>query len=181
MSMRYGNVAVRLTGPAAVDRAIAGGAEAPLSNGQKAHICMLARELYPDESQVPFDEWRRSEQLRAVGIASLRAAQNQHYLQIVAHFEDLLGRSGSAFRRVFKAQTEPRLAALHHLYAECAKAQDVLPKAIEYARGFLRNRRHVALEDADAKALWHAVFTVRSKAQALRKGARPPRNDNEPF
>ncbi len=39
-------------------------------------------------------------------------------------------------------------------------------------RAFLLKKRGVALEDADDRAIWHAIFTIRRKAQAERKKKR---------
>lgn len=183
MSLRYGNfTSDQVRGVAAIDRAIAGAAEVPLTKEQKARICILAREAYDQaESQVSYDEWRRSEQRRATGIESLRDARNKHYNSYVAHFENLLGRSGRAFKREFKSQTEDRSWALYRLKLESRKAADVLPAALEYAAGFIRNRLHVSLEEAPARSLWAAIFMLRRRVHQLRRQARKANQDNIPF
>jgi hypothetical protein len=47
-----------------------------------------------------------------------------------------------------------------------------VPHGLQYVRGFLQNQRDVSLDDADDKAIWHAIFTLRRKVQALRKKQR---------
>lgn len=156
-----------------VDRAMAGAALAPLSNGQKAALCILARAAWDiSGSPLPLEEWRREEQQRAVHIRSLRECTNQDYKPLRAHFEDLLGRSDRAFRSAMKAEVEPKSWALHCLYRECSKVKSEMPHSLAYVRGFLLNKRGVTLEEADVKSLWHALFTLRRKVQQERKKAK---------
>ncbi len=184
----------------------AGAALAPLSNEQKQNLAALAHYAYDATavrstgSQVSFDEWRHAEVRRTVHRAGLRDCLNMHYLPLKARFLDLAGHTGASVRALVKAETEPRSWALNRLYAEAKAAEDVLPRAMDYAKGFLRNKRGVTLDEASDKDIWHAVFTIRRKAQAERKKkrggetvtdvlarvlpgkrARKPDPDNEPF
>jgi hypothetical protein len=148
----------------------AGAALAPLSNEQKQKLAGLAALAYAQaDSQVSFDDWRHSEVKRVVHRAGLRDCLNMHYLPLSAHFHELLGNTGKAVKDLVKAATEPRDWALNVLHREAAKVKDVLPHAMDYARGFLKNKRGVTLDEASDRDIWHAVFTVRRKAQALRK------------
>jgi hypothetical protein len=106
------------------------------------------------------------------GRAGLRECRNEDFLPLKAHFNDLLGNTDAAFKAAFRHANEPRSWALFTLYKEATAAKDVLPGAMAYARDFLRHKRGVSLDDADEKAIWHATFTVRRKAQSLRKQAR---------
>jgi hypothetical protein len=150
-----------------------GAAQAPLSNEQKQKLAALAHYAYdvvdPDQS---FDDWRHHQVQRVVQKPGLRACANGDYLTLKAHFLDLAGRTTAAFKAAFKAVNEPRDWALFTLMKECTAAKDVMPEAMKYARGFIKNKRGVALEDADAKTLWHAVYTVRRKAQQERRKRR---------
>jgi hypothetical protein len=148
----------------------AGAALAPLSGEQRQKLAGLAALAYDiADSHVAFDDWRHSEVRRVVHRAGLRDCLNMHYLPLFAHFHELLGNSGRATKALVKAETEPRTWALHALQKEAVKAKDVMPEAMKYARGFLRNKRGVSLDEASDRDIWHAVFTVRRKAQALRK------------
>ena len=80
-------------------------------------------------------------------------------------------RQQEAAAALVRHETEPRSWAMHSLKAECEAADDVLPRAMDYAAGFLRRKRAVAIEDASDRDLWSAVYTVRRKAAQLRKAS----------
>jgi hypothetical protein len=65
-------------------------------------------------------------------------------------------------------EVEPRTWAMEGLQRECADAADVLPRAMDYAAGYLRNRG-TDIDRADHKAIWHAAYTVRRRAGQLRR------------
>jgi hypothetical protein len=150
-----------------------GAAETPLSNEQKRKLAAMAHYAYKEVApeHQDFDDWRHDEVGRVVGKRGLRDCVNADYLPLNAHFLNLCGNVKGAFRAALRAVTEPREWAYSALLKAVDEAADVLPGAMGYARGFVKNKRGVSLEDADAKTIWHAVFTVRRKAQSLRKGA----------
>lgn len=84
----------------------AGGA--PLSNKQKAVIAQTARQAWDIQVRAGFtdgltyDEWRHAEQAKACGTSSLRAATNNHYRPLMAHFLTLAGKDVPAFRLYVK-------------------------------------------------------------------------------
>jgi hypothetical protein len=157
-----------------VARAMAGASLAPLSKEQKKRLCILARRAYAVEQALgrtgtlDAEAWRRWMSERAVGIASLRACHQSDYLPLKAHFLDLIGETGEAMNAHLAAQADPRRQALYVLRQECQKATDVLDNPEQYIRGFVRHRRHVALEDAEPRVIWHAIFTLRRKVQTER-------------
>jgi hypothetical protein len=163
------------------DKAVAGAALAPLTNEQKTGLILLARQAYgtthPTQSTthevLSFDDWRRQQVLFAVERPGLTACRNEDYLPLRAHFLRLLGRTGAAEIAAARVWEDPRRQALAKLQHECRTAQDVMPAAWNYAAGFIRNKRNVSIDDADARTIWHAVFLVRRRAAQLRrKGGR---------
>lgn len=81
----------------------------PLSNPQKSTISQTARQAFNVQDRagliegtgsdtVRFEQWRRAEQEKCTGIASLRACGNNHYRGLMAHFLTLAGKDDSAFR-----------------------------------------------------------------------------------
>jgi hypothetical protein len=139
---------------------------------------MLARRAFDQQAQSGVlgdaaepEVWRKEQQLRAVGKSSLTACCNKDYLALKARFQDLAGEHVTAFRNHLRAENEPRAWALAKLRRECAAAADVLPRAWDYAAGFLHNKRGVSIEECPEKDIWHAIFTVRRRAAQLRRAA----------
>ena len=168
-------------------RAMNGAALAPLNNRQKAAICILARRAFSclaasgalgptlnasRSTHDVFKEWRREQQRLAVGKIHLTDCRNADYLALKARFQDLAGNPVAAFRNYVRSGNEPRAWALKKLTIECDRAADVLPHAWDYAAGFLRNKRGLAIEECSERDLWHAVFLVRRRAAQLRRKAR---------
>ena len=145
----------------------------PLSSRQRQMLAGLAALAYkniaPDED---FNDWRHDQVRKVTGCAGLRECANEHFLPLKAHFHDLLGNADTAFRAAFKSANEPRSWALFRLYAEVSAMKDVMPNAMAYVHGFLKKKRGLSLDDADDRAIWHAIFTIRRKAQSLRKKKR---------
>jgi hypothetical protein len=159
--------------PYNIPRAIRGASTAPLTKGQKATLCILAREAFDQEQPgEDYEAWRHEQTRLACGISSLRAVQQQHYAGIKAHFLNLMGRTGEAFRQALRHETNDKRQAVAKLHVECVAAQDVIPRAMDYARGFLRSARNVTLDEASPSQVWNAIFTVRRKAQLERKKIR---------
>ena len=99
----------------------------------------------------------------------LTDCRNADYLALKARFQDLAGNPVAAFRNYVRSGNEPRAWALKKLTIECDRAADVLPNAWDYAAGFLRNKRGLAIEECSERDLWHAVFLVRRRAAQLRR------------
>ena len=155
----------------AADRAVSGAALAPLSGEQKRNLVLLARDAWAREGHAEdFDTWRRRHCMMAVEKPGLTACRNEDYNPLRAHFLSLLGRKTEASRCGVRQFSDPRRQAQVKLEEECLDAADVLPRAREYAAGFLRNARKVSIEEADAKTIWHAIFVVRRRAAQLRRG-----------
>lgn len=139
---------------------------APLDNGQKAKICMLAREAWEHEGR-PGDpqEWRHQEQARACGHGSLRACGQEHYLLLKGHFLSLLGRDEAAFKVLVRHGTEDRRSALYHLQKACRAAGKPYPS---HPAALARRIHNVALDEASEKVIWFLVFTIRKRHQKER-------------
>jgi hypothetical protein len=116
-----------------------------------------------------FAVWRHEQCLQCVEQRGLTACRNEDYLPLRAHFLRLLGRKAAAEIALQRTWDDPRRQALAKLRAECEAAADVMPAAWNYAAGFVRNKRGVSIDDADAKTVWHAVFLVRRRAGQLRR------------
>lgn len=163
----------------AVGRAMNGAALQALTNEQKTRLVLLAREAFDHlvargalgDAAEP-DVWRREQCMQAVERPGLTACRNEDYLPLRAHFLRVLGRADAAEIAAMRAWTDPRRQALAKLRQECEAAADVMPAAGAYAAGFVRNKRGVAIDDADAKTIWHAVFIVRRRAAQLRRSAK---------
>jgi hypothetical protein len=161
--------------PHAADMAMSGAALATLGREQKTRLILLMKQAWDKQhgshaaadGPGDFETWRVQECLAVCG-RRLSQARNEDFLPLRAHFNNMLGHSDRAFRDHMRHQEEPRIAALFRLEAECRKAADVLPDAAGYVRGMLRNRG-TSLEEASPKILWHAIFTLRRKAQLERK------------
>lgn len=172
----------------AATRAVAGAALAPLTNEQKTMLVLLAKEGWEksqktnvehptsnverptgNDATPSFDDWRRAQCMQVVERPGLTACRNEDYLPLRAHFLRLLGRKAAAEIALQRTWDDPRRQALAKLQHECEAAADVMPAAWNYAAGFVRNKRGVSIDDADAKTVWHAVFLVRRRAGQLRK------------
>lgn len=82
----------------------------PLSNDQKAILCILAREAFEAskrrfavEDGVKYDDWRKAEQLEACGVESLREAKQNHFLLIRGHWFKIIGNLEQAFDDFLRA------------------------------------------------------------------------------
>jgi hypothetical protein len=149
-----------------------GAALATLSAAQVRSLVLLAREAYSmefPEPEMDFDAWRHRQCLVAVERGGLTQCRNEDYLPLKAHLLRLAGRDEEADRADTRAAVEPRTWALHAFERECSAVADVLPAARNYAAGFLRNKRSVAIEDASDKDLWSCVYLLRRRAEQLRK------------
>lgn len=149
-----------------------GAALKPLSPRQVRELVLLAREAFSVEfppTDEDFNVWRHRNCMQAVERPGLTACRNEDYLPLRTHFLALCGRTLEAESARLRHETEPRTWALHKLADECREAADVLPDAWRYAAGFVQHKRGVAIDDADEKTVWHAVYVVRRRAEQLRR------------
>jgi len=137
----------------------------PLDHGQKARICILAREAYDSlgTSFLPFDAWRQMEQQNAVGKDSLRDCVQADYLKLRAHFEELAGESGRAVETHLADAMKPGAIALLKLREACAERG----LKMEYPGAICRRQYKCAIEEANASQLWQLVFTVRNRRKPI--------------
>jgi hypothetical protein len=156
-----------------------GAAMRPLSKLQISDLILLARQafnlLYDSgtlSETAEFGSWRHQQVQMTVERAGLRECRNDDYLPLRGHFLHLLNRHAEAQECESRHLTEARTWALARLRTTCADAADVMPAAWDYAAGFVRNKRGVEIDDADDKTLWHAVYTVKRRAEQLRKQKR---------
>ena len=153
------------------------GSQNKLTDLQKSKICCLASKAYKVQkasaSGMTVEEFRRQQQLEAVGKESLTDCTQADYRTLVRVFSVLAGYMKQAFRTALKEGFEDRDQALHRLRQEIVKARDVIPNPESWCRGFLKNKRGtIHLESADAADLWHIVKTLSSRAADLRKKPR---------
>jgi hypothetical protein len=146
----------------------------PLDNGQKAALCILAREAYEHRFGVIVDEkafeaWRHEQQLAACGCDSLRFAGQEHYRPLLAHFLNLKGESGRAFDVIRQQQTrEIELAK-----AKLRKALAASGKAWAYAEAICKNQnRGLTIDELKShKPIWRLVFTILNRANSAKRKA----------
>ena len=152
----------------------------PLSNEQKASICILAKTA-ADAVGVSFintahaREWRQEQQYKAVGKQSLTECVQDDFLPIRAHFLNLAGQSAVAMNMHLKHDTEPKRIAMHKLTEACARAG----KPLAYAAAICRSKNKCALDEANVKQIWQLVFTIKNRTP--KQPSRPIKDDNIPF
>ena len=159
-----------------VDGRTDGAALRPLSPLQIRTLIQLARQTFAHlcdtgalGDSAEFNAWRHQQCMRAVERGGLTQCRNEDFLPLKAHFLRLQGRETEATAAAERHEVEPRTWALNQLHHACTAAADVMPRALDYAYGFLKNKRGVLMVDADAKALRHAAYVVARKAAQLRK------------
>ena len=153
-----------------------GAALRPLSPAQIKHLVLMARQAFGylcDQGELgdsaEFDVWRHQQCLQCVERSGLSSCRNEDYLPMLAHFLRLLGRTAEADEALARHVTEPRSHAMAALEKACKEATQVMPYAMEYAAGFVRNKLGVAIEDADDKTLWAASYMIARRAAQLRR------------
>jgi hypothetical protein len=144
-----------------------GGPGSPLSNEQKARICIIAKEAFLKASQNctfrNFKEWRRQEQLEAIGKESLRECVQSDYLALLAHFQNLAGESGRAVKNIIRAAAEERAVARNKLDESLGERG----LRLEYAEAICKRQFKCDLDGASAKQLWTLNFTVRNRRKPV--------------
>lgn len=159
--------------------AIDGGLNAALTRRQFALLCMAARRAFDEQVRVnlvdpgvDFASWRHAEQLRVIGVSSLRVARQRHYRPMMAHWQDLAGNPMSALRSRIRATMDKSAQARAKVRAECEAAASFFGGAAgarQYADGFLRHKRGVSIDEASAADLWHAVFVIRRRVGQFKR------------
>lgn len=135
----------------------------PLDNGQKARLCILAREAFALQfTDADFTDWRREEQFKAVGKLSLRDCTQADYKRLEARFLRLGGEEGDAMRAETRAGTEDKRLAFYKLEEACTGAG----LAMSYAAAICRNQFKCGLNEATAKQLWNLMFTIRNRRKS---------------
>ena len=121
--------------------------------------------LVMEDAGHPFHAWRHAQAGR------LSQCRQEDYARILEFALRLQGRSKQADAVAVQATCEPRARALHAFHQAVRECRDAAWAAgdktfdpIAYAGGFLRKKRGVNLDDADAKAIWHAYYLLKKKA-----------------
>ncbi|MDD3885376.1 MAG: hypothetical protein PHI35_00710 [Victivallaceae bacterium] len=144
----------------------------PLTREQKARLMILAREAFEKHcaetgerfTAAGLETWRRAEQVKACGKASLRASSQMDFLPLKAHFLNLLGDSGNALNLLLHQQTEPARQARFKLEEACEERG----LAMSYPAAICKRQYRCSLDEANAKQLWHLVFTVRNRRKSAK-------------
>jgi hypothetical protein len=154
----------------------------PLSNEQKATICIAAAKAFSyvhKREPVSVGEretWRRLEQEKAVGRPSLTVCTQAHYLPLLAHFQGLAGEDGAACRSHVRDATAPHRVALHKLREICqSRGFD-----LSYAAAICRSKYKCPLDEATDKQIWSVYFDIKNrkgKARPAVTGAQDPQKD----
>lgn len=178
------------TNPFAAERAIQGGAAAPLTNEQKkravliaqrAHYVMRERGLISQDSD--FDQWRHGECMQCVERGGLTLASQEDWPYIIGHFSGLIVQHTTseqerhvmqavAARMGAKANTSDTSMALAKMRHECEAAADVMRDARGFCAGISWKRFHAPPEKVSAKEVWWLIFTLRRRAGQLRRKGR---------
>lgn len=153
-----------------VEGRVEGAARKGLSRKQNNSLIALALSAFAQEfppTEESFDVWRHRQTMLAVERSGFRACTNDDYLTLKQHFLKLSGREAEAIEAGQRAETDGQRRPLHVLEQACSECADVMPDARSYALGILR-KRGMDFENADPKALYRAMYTVRRRATQLR-------------
>jgi hypothetical protein len=177
------------------DRAIQGGAAAPLSNEQKKRAVMLARRAFDlmlarraIANGVSFDDWRRRECMQCVERGGLTFAAQSDWPFIMGHFHKLIAThtdndqerfvsNDVAFKMGAKALNQDASFAMAKLRHECTSAQGVMRDPRGFCRGISLKRFHVepvqnGLIKLSAQQIWWLIFTLRRRVGQLKRKGR---------
>ena len=152
----------------------------PLSKLQKSVLCQIARRTFDKLTAsnkitgITFDDWRRDECERAVGLPGLRACGNEHYRQLCAHFESLAGEDGRALNHLLDAGTDKKRQLEHLIVAALASAN--LP--ITYAERLAQDKFKRGVMDCDERQLRAVLVTVKARITTRRRKADKPSPGN---
>lgn len=161
----------------------------PLTARQKAVLCQMAAAAYRVQNDCGLvaegerlEDWRRAQQLEAVGVPSLREAKQAHYLALRGHFEALAGRRDAATlaRMTADAEDVDRQAAAEAMrrelrrFAELPDAEGraqgahraeayLLAIAGDRARGLRPESIRQIAETWPPDRIWTLVYTMRNR------------------
>lgn len=174
-----------MSDPHQIDRRIAGAAGAPITNGQKRDIVLVAREAWNKTGQPfwdacqyaagdpvalsqheAFDLWRHDMQERATGHKHLTTATQQHYATLQELFHRLAGHEAAAQHWAAKAQFQPRRQARAKLDQEINRAlkTGAIDRPRDYIVAIAARQFHTStLEDLGEKQLWSLFYTLRKR------------------
>jgi len=162
-------------------QAIDGGLNAPLTKRQMGTLCQAARVAFDAHAQLgivdaheDFGLWRHREQLKTIGVSSLRVARQRHYRPMLAHWLDMQGRPMDALASRQREMLDAANQARAKLEAECLEAGEWFGSAADarrYAAGFLRHKRHVEIDLAGPRDVWHAIYILRRRCCQLKRAA----------
>ncbi len=176
--------------PYAAEKAIQGGAAAPLTNEQKKRAVLIARRAFEllcergilgDAAE--FDIWRHSEIMQCVERGGLKLASQEDWPYIIGHFAAIVAKhtdmeqerhvfESMAARMGAKANTSDTSFALAKMRHECEAAADVLRDPRGFCAGISFKRFHAPPEKISAKQVWWLIFTLRRRAAQLRRKGR---------
>lgn len=178
----------RRSNPDALDRAVSGESNAPLTHDQKAALCILAGEAWELAGRPYFDDqaidlpaclrltksdglelWRHEQQEIACGKRHLTAATQRDYLALRSHFRRLLGRDEDADRDAARSGIQENKLALSKLDHECVAARDVIDRPHDYVGSIARTRYKAPVHDLSPRQIWVLIFDLRRNAQRRRK------------
>ena len=146
---------------------------APLSNEQKANLCIVARKAFDylleagklGESAT-LEEFRHEVQLKTVGKESLTNCTQDDYAPLMAAFYHLAGEDGLAMKWILRGQTNPKRIALAKLGEACVEAGVKYP---DYPSAICRHRYKCALEDLKPNQIWKIFYTVRNRRDSVHR------------
>lgn len=147
----------------------------PLSNEQKAKLCILIRDAYgrqehasANPSTEEIDTFRHEECQRAVGKPGLTACVQDDWKPLLAHFLAMTGATDRAFEAAYEHGTEPARVAMFKLHEALRKAG--LPMA--YAAAISRRQHHGKEPSGlNPKQLWQLTYTINNRGAGRRREA----------
>lgn len=143
----------------------------PLSNVQKAQLCIACREAFDQRGGEcklgPLDEWRHEQVRIATGKPGLTACAQGDYKKLLAHFLMLKGETGRAMNAHLDDSTEERRVAAYKLQSALQKA-GLTPS---YAEAICKRQFRTTVAECSAKQLWNLFYTITNRATARRQKA----------
>lgn len=155
---------------------------APLSNKQKAWLSQLSnrafnrqgalargrQEYFYDDlpASVAAEKFRHAQVALATGKLGLRCCSQDDYKLVEAHFQELLGNHGQAFKAQVKAATETRRLVEFKIAEACRE----FGFNISYANKICTaQNKGATLEEVDEKKLWQIFYTLRNRGNARKQ------------
>lgn len=159
-------------------------ATSPLTKNQKWRLSELARKAWINRGRPGKEaDFRREEAIAACGMRISAATQRQ-WAALKAHFQDMAGQPGPAFRTLIRDNGNAKRVAMHKLEQAC-RQQNL---ALGYAAAICRTQNRCELADASAPQIWRLVFTINNRGRAKQRKTGSPAareqkrpSDNCPF